>query len=73
MKNRQYQFDVAEVTITCCKALVACFTIVPLSRDAHPRVKRAMGIDSSAFVKVEEAPIRYFNLGLVYNVLTRPA
>jgi hypothetical protein len=32
-----------------------------------------MRIDGPAFVKVEEASIRYFDLGLIDNVLTRPA
>jgi hypothetical protein len=32
-----------------------------------------MRIDGSAFVKIEEPAIRYFDLGLIYNVLTRPA
>jgi len=72
VKDGQYQFDVAEVTIACSKALTACLTFISLSRNAHARVKRTIRIDGSAFVKVEETSIGYFDLGLIYNVLARP-
>ena len=62
MEDGQYQFDMAKVTIASCKALMACFTLVSLSRNAHARVKRTMRIDCSASVEVEEASIRYFDL-----------
>jgi hypothetical protein len=70
VKDGQYQLDVAEVTVARCKALMARFALVSFSGDAHTRVKRAIRIDGSAFVKVEEASIRYFDLGLIDNVLT---
>ena len=73
MKDGKYQFDVTKVTIAYIEALMACFTLVSLSRNAHTRIKRPMRIDGPAFVKVEEASIRYFDLGLIDNVLTRPA
>lgn len=72
MKDGQYQFDVAEVTIAYCKALTASLTFISLSRNAHTRVKRTIRIDGSAFVKVEEASIRYLDLGLIYNILAGP-
>jgi hypothetical protein len=73
VKDRKYQFDVAKVTIARCEALMTCFTLVSLSRNTHTRVKWPMMIDGATFVKVEEASIRYFDLGLIDNVLTRPA
>ena len=62
MKDRQNQFDVAKVTIAFCQALMTCFTLVSLSRNAHARVKGTIRIDGAAFVKVEETSIRYFDL-----------
>ena len=70
MKDGQYQFDMAEMTTASCKALMACFTFISLPRNTHARVKRPMRIDRSASVEVEEASIRYFDLGLIYDVLT---
>lgn len=70
VKDGQYQFDMTKMTVTRCQALMACFTFVSLSRNAHARVKRTIRINGSAFVKVEKASIRYFDLRLIYNVLT---
>jgi hypothetical protein len=70
VKDRQYQFNVTKMAVTRYKALKTCFTFVSLSRNAHARVKRTIRINSSAFVKVEEASIRYFDLRLIYDVLT---
>jgi len=70
VKDGQDQFDMAKMTVASRKALMACFTLISLSRTTHARVKRPMRIDCSASLKVKEASIRYFDLGLIYNVLT---
>jgi hypothetical protein len=53
MKDREYQFEMAKVTIAFLKPFRACFTPVVLVGYSHSLVERSMRVDSAVALKIK--------------------
>jgi hypothetical protein len=61
MEDREYQFEIAKVTIAFLKPFCACFTPVVLVRYSHSLVERSMRIDSAVALKIKQPSIGYLH------------